>query len=217
MMVLCELRDNQAMEDSRAHWQRIFTDREPEEVSWFEEMPKTSIELIEEAAPPLDAGILDVGGGTSRLAGQLVTAGYTDVTVADISNTALQRARAELGAEANTVKWIEADVRDHDFGRTFDLWHDRAVFHFMVQTADRDRYLAVLRRTLRPGGHLILATFGPGGPTQCSGLPVARYTPDELVPTVGQEFLPVSFRTVQHHTSAGRSQEFLYAHLRCPA
>jgi SAM-dependent methyltransferase len=124
---------------------------------------------------PLDAAIVDVGGGASRLAAELRRRGHTDVTVLDLSVQALEIARADLGEAAGGVTWVEGDVRSHDFGRRFDLWHDRAAFHFMVEPPDRDAYLATLDRTLRPGGHLILATFGPQGPTQCSGLPVYRY------------------------------------------
>jgi SAM-dependent methyltransferase len=175
------------MADSR-YWQRVYEERRPDEVSWYEEVPRTSLQLIEEAALSLDAAILDVGGGASKLPGHLVAAGYTDVTVADISRAALEQARVELGDAAERVTQIEADVRFHDFARLFDLWHDRAVFHFMVDPADRNRYLAALARTLRPGGHLILATFGPNGPTQCSGLPVARYGSDELLTVLGEDF-----------------------------
>jgi SAM-dependent methyltransferase len=202
------------MEDSRAHWQRVYVERGPEEVSWYEKVPETSLELIQEAALPLDAAILDVGGGASSLAGHLVAAGYTDVTVADVARAALEQARFELGAAAKQATWIEADVRFHHFARLVDLWHDRAVFHFMVDPADRERYLTALARTLRPGGHLILATFGPSGPTRCSGLPVTRYGSDELSSVLGEEFELISSRLEEHHTPGGQIQEFLYAHLR---
>jgi SAM-dependent methyltransferase len=199
--------------DARAHWERLYTEREPEQLSWYERVPGISLALIEEAGLPLDAAILDVGGGTSKLAGHLVAAGYTDVTVADIAEGALERARSELGS-GRRVTLVQADVRFHNFARCFDLWHDRAVFHFLVEAADRDRYVAVLRRTLRAGGHAILAAFAPDGPTHCSGLPVARYGADELSRTIGADFELVSSRLEQHHTPAGRSQSFVYAHLR---
>jgi len=208
--ICCE---NRPMADSR-YWQRVYLERTPEEVSWYEEVPRTSLQLIEEAALRLDAAILDVGGGASKLPGHLVTAGYTDVTVADISRAALEQARVELGDAGERVTQIEADVRFHDFARVFELWHDRAVFHFMVDPADRNRYLATLARSLRPGGHLILATFGPNGPTRCSGLPVTRYGSDELLSVLGEDFELISSRLEEHRTPGGRSQEFLYAHLR---
>jgi SAM-dependent methyltransferase len=200
--------------DQAAHWQGTYAERTPAEMSWTEAVPATSLELIAEAAPPEDAAILDLGGGRSRLAGELLAAGHTDVTVADISSTALERARAELGAAAERVRWVEADVRDHDFGRRFDLWHERAVFHFMVDEEDRAGYLATLRRSLRPGGDLIVATFGPQGPTECSGLPVARYDAEALARTLGTDYRVLSSRLVDHTTPRGKAQQFSYVHLR---
>jgi SAM-dependent methyltransferase len=198
---------------AQAHWERIYEEKAPDEVSWYESVPRASLELIEEARVARDAAILDVGGGASGLAGRLLDAGYTDITVADISGRALDRARAALGEDADRVAWVEADVREHDFGRRFDLWHDRAAFHFMVEGADRAAYLETLRGTLGPSGHLIVATFGPEGPTRCSGLPVSRYGAPaiaELLP----DFELVSSRLEMHHTPSGTAQQFLYAHLR---
>jgi SAM-dependent methyltransferase len=154
-----------------------------------------------------------VGGGASRLAAELVRRGHRDVTVLDVSARALELAKADLGEAAGEVSWVEADVRSHDFGRRFDLWHDRAAFHFMVEPADRDAYLATLERTLRPGGHLILATFGPQGPTTCSGLPVSRYDAATLSDTLGAGYELLSSRLVEHRTPSGSRQQFLYAHL----
>jgi SAM-dependent methyltransferase len=200
--------------DSGARWEQIYLERQPERLSWYEPLPEASLALIEEAAVPRDAPILDVGGGTSKLAGQLLAAGYRDVTVVDIAPHALERAREELGPAADRVTWIEADIRRHEFGPRFDLWHDRAVFHFMVEPNDRTRYVRALRRTLRAGGHLIIATFGPDGPTRCSGLPVARYGGGELSQVLGADFEFVSSRLEQHRTPGGHGQQFLYAHFR---
>jgi SAM-dependent methyltransferase len=199
---------------AQAHWEEIYSQKAPDQVSWYEPLPETSLALIEEAELPRDAAIIDVGGGTSGLAAQLIVAGYTDVTVVDISAAALRRASGELGSMSKQIEWIEADIRSVAFARRYDLWHDRAVFHFMVTAADRDRYLTVLDKTLRPGGHLILASFGPAGPTSCSGLPVARYGVDELLQAVGGKFALVSFQIQDHRTPGGRTQQFLYAHLR---
>lgn len=201
-------------EQSAAHWQRSYRDRRVEELSWTEAVPAISLSMIDEAAMSPEAAIVDVGGGASRLAAELVARGHTDVTVADISAEALQRASAEMGEEASRVTWIEADVRQHDFGRRFDLWHDRAVFHFMVEPSDRDGYLSVMRRSLRPGAHLVLATFGPAGPTECSGLPVERYDVESISRTLGTEFELISSRLAEHRTPSDRPQQFLYAHLR---
>lgn len=202
----------------RAHWEDSYSKKAPEEVSWYEPRPQRSLELIQATGLGQGARILDIGGGASSLAAQLLGMGYTDLTVADISPAALAHARAALGSDAARVTWIEADVRTHDFGRRYDLWHDRAVFHFMVSPADREGYLDVLRRTLRPGGHLVIATFGPQGPTQCSGLPVQRYGAEDLLSVLGEDFALASASLATHRTPSGASQQFLYAHLlRCPA
>ena len=201
------------MSTDRAHWQHVYEERNPSQVSWYEPRPEASLSLIEAADLPRNAAILDVGGGASRLAGELLKAGYRDVTVVDFSGAALEAARAKID-EPERVDWIEADIRTHDFARKYDLWHDRAVFHFMVEAVDRDAYLGVLSRTLRPGGHLILATFGPEGPTSCSGLPVQRYGTDELAETLGDEFELLRSEIRLHPTPSGSFQQFLYAGFR---
>lgn len=200
--------------DRRSHWNRIYAERDPQALSWQQSVPTTSLKLIAEANLDQAAAIVDVGGGTSTLAAHLLDAGYTDITVTDISAAAVQRAQTQLGSASDRVAWIEADIRSHDFGREFDLWHDRAVMHFMVDEADRDAYLDAKRRALRPGGHLILATFGPDGPTRCSGLPVHRYQPDELSAIIGSDFETISTTLELHHTPSGSTQQFLYLHAR---
>ena len=201
------------MSSDRAHWENTYASKPTDKVSWYEPRPEHSLELIEATGVSRDAGILDVGGGASSLTAELLGMGYTDLTVADISHAALAHAKAELGSDASRIMWVEADIRTHDFGRHYDLWHDRAVFHFMVSPADRTGYLNVLCRTLRPGGHLIIATFGPQGPTQCSGLPVERYSADELQHALGEDFELASSSLAVHRTPSGASQQFLYAHL----
>lgn len=197
----------------RSHWDRVYEGKEPEQLSWYEPVPETSLELIEEAALEPGAAILDAGGGASDLAARLLEGGYSDLTVADISAAALERAKAALGSAADLVTWVRADVCEHDFGRRFDLWHDRAVFHFMVDPGRRQAYLEALRRALRPGGHLVLAGFGPQGPSRCSGLPVSRYGSRDLQRLL-PSFEPVSSRLVAHRTPSGATQQFLYSHLR---
>ena len=202
------------MSSDRAHWESTYSAQLTDKVSWYEPRPDRSLELIRATAVSHDAGILDVGGGASSLAAQLLGMGYTDLAVTDISQAALTHAQAALGNDATRIAWIEADVRTHDFGRVYDLWHDRAVFHFMVSAADREGYLEVLRQTLRPGGHLLIATFGPQGPEHCSGLPVQRYSAEELQRVLGEDFELVSSSLATHDTPSGASQQFLYAHLR---
>ena len=198
------------------HWTGVWTSKEPTEVSWFEADPRTSVEMIEALGLPADAPILDLGGGASRLARKLLARGFTDVSVADISGDALEKARWALGEEGDRVRWIEADVRSHDFGRTFRLWHDRAVFHFMTRRSDREGYLETLSRSLEPGAHLIMATFGPDGPTSCSGLPVLRYGAPDLAEALAPLARLVSSRLEEHVTPAGSTQQFLYAHFEAP-
>ena len=200
--------------DAERHWQQVYEEREPDQVSWFEATPERSLALIEATGLPKEAGIVDVGGGASALAGELLHAGYSDITVAEISTVALERAQTAVGDRAQEIDWVTADVREHDFGRQFDLWHDRAVFHFMVEPADREAYLSTLGRALRPGGHLIIATFGPEGPTQCSGLPVRRYSADDLSAWLGAEFEREDDELVAHETPSGNQQQFLYARFR---
>jgi SAM-dependent methyltransferase len=197
----------------RAHWEKTYAEKEPDRVSWFQDRPARSLDLIQAAQLEPTAGIIDVGGGASSLAAELLGVGYSDVTVADISGRALDRARDALGPDSLRVCWLQADARTYDFARTFDLWHDRAVFHFMVTPADREAYLAALRRALAPSGHLVISTFGPAGPQQCSGLPVQRYDIDTLQATLGAEFRLLSSGLEAHTTPSGNEQQFLYAHL----
>ncbi len=201
-------------ESTGEYWAGIWSARGPAEVSWFEASPESSLRMIEEIGLRADAPILDLGGGASGLAGKLLRCGYTDVTVADISAEALDKARRSLdSAEQERIEWVVADVRGHDFGRQFALWHDRAVFHFMTEDGEREGYRRNLQRSLRPGGHMIVATFGPDGPTSCSGLPVVRYGAEELAAAFGPAARLVSSRLDDHETPSGKSQQFLYAHL----
>lgn len=195
---------------TREDWERIYREQRPDRVSWFEPNPATSLELIDEAAIDPGAAIIDVGGGTSLLAGELLARGYSEITVADVSGESLALAKRQLGEDAERIRWVEADVLQHDFRRSFDLWHDRAMFHFMVEPAAREAYLAAMRRGLEPSGQLVIATFGPDGPTTCSGLPVRRYGAADLarlLPDFGLD----SSRIFPHRTPGGAEQQFLYA------
>ena len=192
----------------REHWERAHAGKSETDVSWWQPVPALSLGMIERASLAADAAILDVGGGWSALVDGLVGRGHSDVTVVDLSATALAKARARLDAAAG-ARFVQADVLDLDLGRRFALWHDRAVFHFLVDEAERDDYRASLARALEPGGWLVVATFGPDGPTTCSGLPIVRYThealaaqfPDfDLVATAGEDHL-TPWGTVQQFTA----------------
>lgn len=200
--------------DAARHWEAAYRAGAPDQVSWFEEAPAASLGLIERSGVARETAIVDVGGGASRLAGELLARGFTDITVADLSASALATARTDLGGDAEAISWVECDVREHDFGRRFDLWHDRAVLHFMVTEDDRLAYLAGLRRALRPGGFVVLATFGPDGPTSCSGLPVERYGAERVNELLGEEFELIEDELRIHSTPRGGEQQFLHALLR---
>jgi ubiquinone/menaquinone biosynthesis C-methylase UbiE len=199
------------MTDQKAHWETVYRTKRAEEVSWFQREPTISLDLISRAAPETSARIIDVGGGASRLVDGLSHLGYSDVTVLDLSPTALAQARARLGDAATRVRWLEADVLDARLPEAeFDLWHDRAVFHFLTSPGDRDAYREQVRRATRPGGHVLVATFAEDGPTKCSGLPVARYSAEALHNEFGSAFQLIESIREPHVTPAGTLQSFVY-------
>lgn len=199
--------------ESKSHWERVYASRRADAVSWYQPHAACSLELIGRVAPERDARVIDVGGGASTLVDDLLAGGSWQVTVLDISVAALQVARRRLGAAADRVRWIDADITKVQLEpAAYDVWHDRAVFHFLTDPADRAAYVAQVRRAVRPGGHVIVAAFGPNGPQQCSGLPVMRYGPGELHAQFGGEFELLEHVAEQHRTPAGAIQQFVYCH-----
>jgi SAM-dependent methyltransferase len=198
----------------RDHWERVWRERAPDELSWHQDSAALSFSLVTATLGRPDAPIIDVGGGDSPLTGELLRYGFFDLTVLDISSTALAAGRQRLGGLAGAVTWIEADVTRFEPARRYELWHDRAVFHFLTEPADRRRYLDAASRSVGAAGWLIIGTFAPDGPESCSGLPVERYSPDSLADAVAPAFVPVDFRTEQHVTPAGAAQSFLYGRFR---
>lgn len=199
--------------DRRAHWEQVYRQKDEADLSWHQDDPRVSFALVCERCPPGGA-VLDVGGGSSLLASRLAAAGR-EVTVLDLSAAALRRAQERGGPLAERVRWVAADVLGPGCpAGPFDLWHDRAVFHFLVEPAQRRRYSERARASLRPGGHLVLATFAPDGPERCSGLPVQRWSADELAAALGPGFQLVESRREVHVTPWGSEQAFLYAVLR---
>ena len=197
--------------DSTAHWNQVYRTTAPEQVSWYQADPKVSLGLIRQAVPDTDAAIIDVGGGASKLVDGLVSAGYRRLTVLDLSRVALTAARARLGAAAAAVRWIEGDILQVPLGTgEFDLWHDRAVFHFLTDPRDRQHYVARVRDAVSPGGHVLIATFAPDGPSRCSGLDVARYSPEALQAQLGSGFRLVTSVREEHSTPSGKTQPFTY-------
>jgi ubiquinone/menaquinone biosynthesis C-methylase UbiE len=197
--------------DLDAHWEHVYRTKRIDEVSWFRPHLDTSLELIEKAGRPAETSLLDVGGGASTLVDDLLDRGYRDVSVIDLAATALAAARERLGARSMSVTWIQGDVTRVVLPRArFNVWHDRAVFHFLTEPADRQRYIEQVRHALAPGGHVIVATFGPDGPQRCSGLPTSRYDADSLRDVFGEGFQLVETRLEHHQTPSGVQQQFLY-------
>ena len=198
----------------RAHWQGVYARKNEDEVSWYQARPATSLQLIANTGLGKDAAIIDAGGGASRLVDHLLDAGYTDVTVLDIAEAALAKARARLAERAGRVRWIAADLLTWQPERPFDIWHDRAVFHFLTDADDRRRYVEVLKAALKPDGQVIIATFAPDGPEKCSGLPVMRHSPQSIAAELGAGFELVETADEHHVTPAGKVQHFNYARLK---
>jgi SAM-dependent methyltransferase len=201
---------------SAGHWQRVYETRSPATVSWYEAVPRRSLELIQATGVALSAPIIDVGGGESRLVDHLLASGYTDVSVLDIAPAALEQAQARLGPAAAGVRWIPSDVTAFQPERRYAVWHDRAGFHFLVIPSERGRYLAVLKAALASRGHLILATFGPKGPERCSGLPVQRYSQEDLAVLLEPDFRLRQCALEDHVTPMGQRQEFLWSWWQVP-
>ena len=193
------------------HWESTYRRKAPTEVSWYQREAGLSMGLIQRTTPALDARIIDVGGGASTLVDGLLDAGYRSVTVLDIALGALTLARERLGPRATLAGWVMADILDAPLalGR-LAVWHDRAVFHFLTDPADRARYVAQVRRAVRPGGHVIVASFATDGPTRCSGLEVVRYTPDAMHEQFGPGFRLLDSVREEHRTPTGSSQPFVY-------
>jgi hypothetical protein len=206
------------MTDRKEHWEQIYSDRNPLEVSWYQKEPAVSLRLIEHCELAKDAPIIDVGGGASVLVDRFLDAGYSRLTVLDIASKSLAAARARLGTRAPRVEWIEADVTEFAPLHPFRLWHDRAVFHFLTEAEDRKQYVEALKQGLARGGHVVLAAFALGGPTRCSGLDIVQYDAARLMTELGSEFELIEQASETHLTPARKPQLFGYFRLaRVPA
>jgi SAM-dependent methyltransferase len=195
------------------HWERVYATKRPTEVSWYRTHLDVSLRLIATANPDPAARIIDVGGGESTLVDDLLARGYSDLSVLDLSGKAIQVATQRLGRDAGRVKWIHGDVTTYPFEpHLYDVWHDRAVFHFLTEPRDRAAYVRQVARSVRIGGHVIVATFGPDGPSKCSGLDVLRYDAAALHGEFGAAFRLVSHETELHKTPWGGVQQFVYCY-----
>ena len=195
----------------KEHWEAVYRSKHPTEVSWYQTEAALSFRLIQRVAPLPGTPIIDVGGGASVLVSQLSDAGYTNLTVLDLSGGAIAAARSRLGLKGQSIRWIEADILKAELPRGgFGVWHDRAVFHFLTDRADREQYVAQARRAVVAGGHVLVATFAEDGPMRCSGLEVMRYSPTALHAEFGEGFTFLSAEREEHVTPAGVAQAFTY-------
>ncbi len=196
------------------HWEDVYCEKAPEEVTWFQSRPVFSLDLIDISGADRDSRIIDVGGGASNLVDCLLEKGFRRLTVMDISAKALQRVQERLGMRSAEVEWLEADITKHQFSAQFDVWHDRAVFHFLTDDEDRRAYLRAVQKALRPGGSLIISTFGLRGPRKCSGLRVMRYSPETLHEVLGNGFTLLKNLEEIHQSPTGHLQQFIYCLFR---
>ncbi|PYJ09215.1 MAG: SAM-dependent methyltransferase [Verrucomicrobia bacterium] len=192
------------------HWDAAYQADGPAGVSWYQARPALSLALIAATGAPRDAGVIDVGGGASTLIDCLLDAGYSSLAVLDLSSVALGHARTRLGERATAVHWFAADVTSFELPHRFGIWHDRAVFHFLTDPADRRGYVSTLLRTLQPGGHVVIATFAPDGPPKCSGLEIVRYDEASLVAELGPSFALRESHRETHTTPWQTEQRFIY-------
>jgi SAM-dependent methyltransferase len=197
--------------DRQTHWENVYATKAEREVSWFQENPAPSLDLIAATGIPSDAAIIDVGGGASRLVDSLLEKGFSRVAILDLSANALEETKKRLGVRADGVDWIVADVTSWKPSSTYDLWHDRAAFHFLTNPADRDAYVARLKSAVCSGGHAIVATFTLDGPERCSGLPIVRYDPATLASVLRPEFELVDSMRHDHVTPGGNTQRFQFS------
>jgi SAM-dependent methyltransferase len=198
----------------REHWENVHRTTAATRASWFQEVPELSLALMDAAGVTSDARVIDVGGGASQLVDHLLDRGFRDLTVLDISGSALDESRRRLGTRADLVDWVEADITVAAPHGRFDLWHDRAVFHFLTGADERRAYVEALGSCLAPRAHLLVATFAEDGPQRCSGLDVVRYSPELLHSTLGTGVELITSRSEQHRTPSGSAQSFVYCLFR---
>ena len=199
----------------QTHWENIYKTKDATQVSWFQENPRLSLDFIEGAGVDKTAHIIDVGGGASLLVDALLDNNYLNLTVLDISAAALEVAQRRLGSRASLVNWLQADITQIELPDNFyDVWHDRAVFHFLTKPEDREHYVKTVRHSVKTGGHIIVATFAPDGPDHCSGLEIMKYNPDQLHHEFGNDFELVNSTKETHQTPFGTEQKFIYCYCR---
>ena len=204
--------------DTKTHWEKVYTTKAPDQVSWYRPHLETSIVLIERSVSVRSASIIDIGGGESTLVDDLLARGFQNVTVLDVSQVAIDATKQRLGQVAGRVQWVTADITGVQLHpAAYDVWHDRAVFHFLTAPEQRAAYVRQVARSVKAGGHVIVSTFGPEGPTKCSGLDVVRYDAEALHEEFGTRFRLVESSKELHETPFGTIQQFLYCYCRLEA
>lgn len=194
----------------KQHWENVYADKSPLEVSWYQQQPEISLHLIQNACVDNNAAIIDVGGGASTLVDHLYANGYKNIAVLDISEAALKHTQERLGSISNDIEWIISDITEYKASHPVDIWHDRAVFHFLTDESDRKKYIRALKKSLTPGGNLIIAAFAIGGPTRCSGLDIVQYDAGKMQVELGDDFQLVEQHSETHTTPSNASQAFTY-------
>jgi 2-polyprenyl-3-methyl-5-hydroxy-6-metoxy-1,4-benzoquinol methylase len=204
------------MEDfnRKSHWENIYRTKELKEVSWFQPIPETSLDFVKQFNVPVTAKIIDIGGGDSLLVDNLLDLGYQDVTVLDISESALERAKQRLGARAGKVKWIVADAASFKSREKYDFWHDRAAFHFLTDEQEIEKYLDTVQKSIKPSGILVIGTFSDKGPTKCSGLEIKQYSEKTMTERLTKFFEKIRCVTVDHLTPFNTIQNFIFCSFR---
>ena len=198
--------------NSRDHWEKIYETKTPDQCSWTEDIPQTSLEFIHELNLPKTARIIDIGGGDSKLLDHLVAAGYQNITVLDISENAIARARTRLGKKSDSINWVRTDITEFNTTEKFDCWHDRATFHFLTTDEQVEKYLTIARKTIR--GYMVLATFSDSGPDKCSGLFIKKYGEADLQNQLSDGFEKIVCKTEDHLTPFGTKQNFIFCSFR---
>ncbi len=196
--------------DKKQHWENVFGSKKGNEVSWYQQKPQQSLDFIRQLEIPKTAAIIDIGGGDSFFVDHLLQMGYSDITILDISETAIQKARQRLGDKASSVKWVVSDILDFKAGKQFDCWHDRAAFHFLTTPTEIENYLLIAQQHISPSGKMIIGTFSTDGPDRCSGLPVKQYDENRLSTTLKKWFSKIRCIHTDHITPFNTLQHFLF-------
>lgn len=202
------------MKEAKSHWEEVYDKKSYQDASWYQERPEVSLKIIEELELPKTAKIIDIGGGNSNLAEFLLKQGYRDISVLDISEKALEKARQRLGEASEKINWIVADASDFEVTKVYHLWHDRAAFHFLTEDHQIENYLRTLDNSMASGGFVILATFSKEGPEKCSGRTIKQYSKEDLQELFQQKFELLKHENVDHKTPGGAIQNFTFCCFR---